>query len=575
MKKTKEIFQIVSSFFHAHHKLSIGLILIEFLIVGISIVTLYNQSQILDYLQLAVSGQTSFGNKIFLRLGLQVLLLIISLLSKTALTYLQQRFHNKTGLESKLSFFKTLLSIIGVREFEISSNQDTFQMGLRGIEFSRSEIFLIILNLAKNITVSIAFSYVLVSKYPLVTIVALVVSLPVLLVGRQNSRTEVLFKITNSKTQRFINYLSGLFISPYFSKDIRIFGLQTYFLDKYKTLQSELLRAEEARDRRVLVANMSGQLIIDLSSSLLSVYCIISIIYNRMTLGAMNLLLGAFSQIQSAIQQIFLNYNSLDLAMLYYQKYKETVAISQKPIITFPYRDIPKLSKGLAFKNVHFKYSQNQPWILNGINFFIPKGTTYFIVGSNGAGKSTIIKLILRLYDPDLGSILWDGIDIREFDPHKFREGISTLSQDFSHFDLSVRENIGIGDVNKFTGSINSDNEIREAASRARLINKIVGLKNGLDTVLSTWMGDNDEGMELSGGEWKKVALSRIYFRNRDIVIFDEPTTNLDKSAKAAFYFELAKFRQIKTQIVVSHDQEIDRQLFNVLNLENGIIKNS
>ena len=81
--------------------------------------------------------------------------------------------------------------------------------------------------------------------------------------------------------------------------------------------------------------------------------------------------------------------------------------------------------------------------------------------------------------------------------------------------------------------------------------------------------------MELSGGEWKKVALSRIYFRNRDIVIFDEPTTNLDKAAKAAFYFELAKFRQIKTQIVVSHDQEIDRQLFNVLNLENGIIKNS
>jgi ATP-binding cassette subfamily B protein len=215
---------------------------------------------------------------------------------------------------------------------------------------------------------------------------------------------------------------------------------------------------------------------------------------------------------------------------------------------------------GIELRNVSFRYSNEQPWILRNVNLHIPVGRCLALVGLNGAGKTTLAKLLTRMYDPTEGSILWDGVDIRSFSPQELRQHISAIFQDFLHYDLTAQENIGLGNV----ASLHDNERVMLAARRAGIHERIVALPKGYQTVLSRWLIATDNntegqgqgmtsGIDLSGGEWQKVALARMFMRECDLLILDEPTAALDVQAEYELYSRFVELMMGRTSLLITH----------------------
>ncbi|GER90142.1 hypothetical protein KDW_43040 [Dictyobacter vulcani] len=171
------------------------------------------------------------------------------------------------------------------------------------------------------------------------------------------------------------------------------------------------------------------------------------------------------------------------------------------------------------------------------------------LVGLNGAGKTTLVKLLTRLYNPTEGQILWDGIDISEFDPRELRQHMGTIFQDFAHYDLTVYQNIGLGNV----AHIEHPDSIQQAAIQAGIHEHITKLPHSYQTFLGRWLADDAVGVDLSGGEWQKIALARMFMRKVDMLILDEPTAALDAQAEYDLYHQFHTFIQGRTSLLITH----------------------
>lgn len=208
--------------------------------------------------------------------------------------------------------------------------------------------------------------------------------------------------------------------------------------------------------------------------------------------------------------------------------------------------------------------------MLRDINLCIPAGQCLALVGLNGAGKTTLVKLLTRLYDPTEGQILWDGIDLREFDPVELRCHMGAIFQDFIRYDLTVQENIGLGDVER----IKQSEAIRQAANKAGIHKLVERLPQGYDTILSRWLvgKDTGAGADLSGGEWQKIALARMFMRDADMLMLDEPTAALDAQAEYDLYSSFVELMAGRTSLLITHRFSTVRMADAVAVLEQGQI---
>jgi ATP-binding cassette subfamily B protein len=219
-------------------------------------------------------------------------------------------------------------------------------------------------------------------------------------------------------------------------------------------------------------------------------------------------------------------------------------------------RPLTVLRQGIELRDVWFRYSAEHPWALRGVNLFIPRGSVLGLVGVNGAGKSTILKLLCRFYDPDRGVILWDGVDIREVAPETLRSRISAVFQDYMAYDLTAAENVGLGDVR----AIHDRPRIEAAARDAGVHSLLAELPDGYETLLSRMFfseadkNDASTGVYLSGGQWQRVALARAMLRDHcDLMILDEPSSGLDADAEHEIHQRLRRHRAGRTSVLVSH----------------------
>jgi ATP-binding cassette subfamily B protein len=229
---------------------------------------------------------------------------------------------------------------------------------------------------------------------------------------------------------------------------------------------------------------------------------------------------------------------------------------TRAPDLPVPQAPLPAgpLTRGVELRDVWFRYSPQHDWVLRGVNLTLPAGGTVALVGDNGAGKSTIVKLLCRFYDPERGSVLWDGTDIRELSPEELRVRLSGIFQDFMRYDLPAGENIGLGDVRH----VDDTARIRDAAARAGIDETLAALPRGYDTMLSrTFTEDgaaDDDGVELSGGQWQRVGLARgLLRRDADLLILDEPSSGLDPEAEHEVHRLLLEHREGRTALLVSH----------------------
>ncbi|MEU8837462.1 ATP-binding cassette domain-containing protein, partial [Streptomyces sp900116325] len=304
------------------------------------------------------------------------------------------------------------------------------------------------------------------------------------------------------------------------------------------------------------------------------IWAVMMVSQDRLTIGDLSVFVASISGLQSAVGTLVGGISDIVQSSLSFRYYLAVVgAPADLPRAAHP-EDVGPLRHHIKFHDVWFRYHENTPWVLQGVNLTVEVGKTLALVGLNGSGKSTLVKLLCRLYDPTKGSITWDGRDLRDFDPDELRSQLGAVFQDYMAYDLTAAENIGIGAV----GDIQDQSAVTRAADAAGVHEAVSELPHGYDTLLSRIFfagdGDNPElGVHLSGGQWQRLAFARGLMRARaDLMILDEPNAGLDAEAEADVHARLHAHRQGRTSLLISHRMSAIRSADSIAVLRNGII---
>src|SRR6266508_3208533 len=315
--------------------------------------------------------------------------------------------------------------------------------------------------------------------------------------------------------------------------------------------------------RRYLAASAWSMLTV-LTGGLTFLYVAYRTLLGSITVGGLTLYVQAADGVSQAFSGVLSGLQSMYEHQLYLTTLFELLDF--KPLVRAP--DEPKpirhpMHEGIEFRNVTYAYEGKDEPALDDVSFTIQRGETIAIVGHNGAGKTTLVKLLARLYDPQQGQVLIDGRDVREYDPDELRGEFGVLFQDYVSYQFSARENIGIGRVER----LDDTPAIAAAATKSGAASVIEGLPEGYETVLGKWF---DGGVNLSGGEWQKVALGRAFMREAQILILDEPSAALDAKAEYELFSRLQQLAHGRTAIFISHRFSTVRRADRILVFEHG-----
>jgi ATP-binding cassette subfamily B protein len=383
------------------------------------------------------------------------------------------------------------------------------------------------------------------------------------------------FRLRNwrSPDARRLNYLEYVMANDEHAKEVKLFGLGPLLLGRYKDLSERFYDEDKAlATRRAVWAYL-----LSLVSTLVFYGCyaliVVATARNGLSLGNMTMYLAAFRQGQQSFQSILTAVGGMYEDSLYMSNLFEFLSIpvarEQGPPTVGPAPRAPSAAGvrpelGIRFEGVGFRYPDAEGWALRGVDLFVAKGQSLALVGENGAGKTTFIKLLVGLYRPTEGRVLLDGKDLREWDEAALRRRVGVIFQDFNQYQLLLRENVGFGSVEHLEDDVRTQRAVERGGAR-ELVN---GLTAGLNTQLGRWFKG---GAELSGGQWQKVALARAFMREEaDILILDEPTAALDAEAEHAVF---ERFRQLttgRTAILISHRFPTVRMADRILVLEQG-----
>jgi len=378
-------------------------------------------------------------------------------------------------------------------------------------------------------------------------VVLLAGTLPALYVVLRYSLLQHQWRQRVTADERRVWYYDWILSASETAAEVRLFGLVEYFRTAYKSLRIRLRgeRLEIARAQLFaeLAAGMGGLAVT--AGAIAWMGC--RAIRGLASLGDVALFYQAFQQglglMRSLLDQVGQLYqNSLFLGNLFEFLRLETKVVDRADPIAGP----RALEQEIRFRDVTFRYPGKTRTVLEDFNLVIPAGQIVTIVGPNGAGKSTLVKLLCRFYDPERGSLQLDGQDLRDFSVAAWRQQLAVLFQAPVHFNASVTDNIGMGDLRR----LKDVSEIRGAARAAGADQIVERLPHGFDQLLGNWF---DEGTELSGGEWQRIALARAFLRQARVVIFDEPTSAMDPWAEGEW---LKRFRELvagRTALVITH----------------------
>jgi ATP-binding cassette subfamily B protein len=388
---------------------------------------------------------------------------------------------------------------------------------------------------------------VLIGLNPWLALVVLVAAIPEFLSDARFSRKGFMLSMWAAPVRRRMQYIASMVTTDAAAKEVKLFGLGGFFTERFRLLgQVFYKRVRRLAVRRSVVSGGWGMLG-PLAGSLTYLYIALQAVAGRLTLGDLTLYAQATNYVQNGIQQVFSSFSTLYENALYMNNLDELLATVPAVVAPAEPAAMPSPVRGhIVFEHVTFHYPGTQVRVLDDVSAEIHPGETVALVGRNGAGKSTFVKLLCRLYDPDEGRILLDGIDIATVDPAELRAAIGGMFQDFVSYQATAGENIGLGAVAR----IEDAQAVAAAARSAGAAPLIEGLPRGYDTALGRWFG---KGTQLSGGEWQKVALARSFMRTAPILVLDEPTSALDAQAEYELFARLRSLAEGRTAVFISH----------------------
>lgn len=395
-------------------------------------------------------------------------------------------------------------------------------------------------------------------------------SVPIVALRMKQARRFFAWRQKKTSAERAIWYLNWVLTGGLYAKEIRSYGLGELFAGRSRDLRRELHR-ERVRftGQRSIIdfASHSTQTLIVFAAVAFLVFRAAS---HTVTIGDLVMLYQALQRGRGYLQELLgglsdLVENSLFLTNLY-----EFLRLEPRILVPPRARPLPRpLTEGVAFEEVEFRHAGGSKKVLDRVSFTLRPGAITALIGSNGAGKTTAVRLLCRLYDPTGGRITLDGVDLREFALDALRRELCVLFQDFGSYHMPAWENVWLGNVDEAP----DPQAIRRACEISGADEFVRELPHGYETLLGTWF---DQGEELSTGQWKKLALARALYRDGQIVLLDEPLTALDGDSEVRF---LARLRELadagKIVLVTSHRMSITRVADTVLLLENGRVTES
>lgn len=384
----------------------------------------------------------------------------------------------------------------------------------------------------------------------------------------QSQYATIVFRKFNRRAPetRLLNYIEQLLTSNETVKEVKLFGLGKTLMKRHQTLFTKFFEEDRAIARSRTLASLLWGMLSSAAYYGSYAWVIFRTLGGFNTIGDMTMFLSIFRESQSSINAVLESFNSLFENNLYLDNLLSYLA--QEPVLKLakPGLEAPcPVKQGIEFKNVSFTYPGSEKVVLKNINLHIKPQESIALVGLNGAGKTTLIKLLTRLYDPTEGQILLDGIDLREYSLHSLHERFGVIFQDFVRYQFSVRENIGFGKIEE----VENIEMIKNAAERADAADFIETLPNGYETGLGRrW----ERGMELSGGQWQKIALARAFMRQSELMVLDEPTAALDAQAEFEVFEHFGELMEGKIAILISHRFSTVRMADRIVVLDGGRI---
>jgi len=455
---------------------------------------------------------------------------------------------------------------LDLEDFEDAEFQDKLERARRQTS-GRMALMGQLFGQAQDIVTVVTFAAGLVVYAPWLIVLLIVALVPAFLGEAHFNAQSYTLAYFRTPERRELDYLRQTAASVETAKEVKIFGLNRFLIDRYQKLAKDLYAA----NRKLAIRRASwGGVFTALGTGgyyLAYAYIAWRTVAGEFTIGDLTFLAGSFRRLRNLLEGLLTGFSSTAGQALYLDDLFSFFDV--QPEIHSPENPLPfpqPIRQGFTFENVGFRYPGAERWAVRNMSFTLHAGEVLALVGENGAGKTTLVKLLARLYDPDEGRILLDGRDLREYDLEQLRGNIGVIFQDFVRFNFTAADNIAVGRID----ARNDKARIEEAAERSRASDVIAKLPGGYDQMIGKRFRN---GVELSGGEWQKVAIARAYMRDAQVLILDEPTAALDARAEFEVFQRFKEVSEGRTAVLISHRFSSVRMADRILVLADGHVE--
>jgi ATP-binding cassette subfamily B protein len=504
------------------------------------------------------------GELLALELGIALIGEALSRVSALLESLLGDLFANRTSVE-----LMRHSATLDLEQFENSELYDKLERARRQT-VGRIGLFTLLLATIQDGITLVTLGAALAVYVPWLLVLLVVAVLPSLLGETHFASLGYSLLYSWTPERRQLDYLRYIGASDVSAKELKLFGLSDFLVGRYDRLSREFYDANKALAvRRSLVSTLLAAVGTLGYYGAYAVIIYLTVIGYRspaglFTIGVLTFLAGSFRQSRDLIQRVLLSLSQVYEQSLYLDDLFTFLELEPRITSQPGARPVPiPIRTGFAFEEVGFKYPGAEQWAVRGLTFSLAPGERLALVGENGAGKTTLVKLLARLYDPTEGRILLDGVDLREYDVNSLRRNVGVIFQDFVRYDFLLKENIAVGDIDR----LEEEPLIRTAAQRSLADTVAARLTGGFGQMLGRRF---EGGVELSGGEWQKVALGRAYMREAQLLILDEPTAALDARAEYEVFLRFSELTHGKMAVLISHRFSTVRMADRILVLRGG-----
>lgn len=537
--------------------------------VATSLLAAYFAAQLLNALIAYLANDHASRSTVFIYLALGATMLTIEQLAWRLMTYAQN---------SSILVWHTVLSPIfygkigqlDIQRFEDGEYNKLLNKTVDGASWKPSNFIYFCYNTIHGLLRTASTATILVSFAPWLVPLLILAIVPSLLVEQLQSKVKWSVWQLKGDTSRRFSRITGMMQTKPDIMDMRLFGINTYLIDYCRRMLRDFNAEQQKALRHFITPALGVRLLEGLLLAGVQVWLVFKVLAREgFTIGQFSFYTGMVQQFSNAVGTVL---GSLSNVMEYNLYMTDFYEVMDTPNIIQPAPNPIKLPKNtspeIRFDNVSFRYPSSDKYVFKNLSLTIKPGERIALVGENGVGKSTLIKILLRFYDINEGTIYIDGYDVRKLDLDTWHRLVSVLFQDFSRYPFSVAENVQLGRIHQAA----NQTETEHASKLAGLDTVAQELPFGYDTILDNSF---DKGVEPSGGQWQRVALARAFYRKASVLILDEPTAAIDAKAEYDIFNNIFREHTGKTAIIVSHRFSTVRKADRILVFEDGTITES